>query len=109
MVSWVIFDANYNIFLLFQVIDRYYSRTGLPAAKGSRDFKDKISACQRYKNYETWVNTDGINTRLKQEAKYFALEYKRAIVSPINDLALDNAINLAVEEMEKEITLLGKD
>ena len=27
----------------------------------------------------------------------------------INDLALDNALNLAVEEMEKEITLLGKD
>ena len=47
----------------------------MPAAKGSRDFKDKISACQRYKNYENWVNTDGINTRLKQEAKYFALEY----------------------------------
>ena len=104
-----VFYSNVNAFFVFKVIDRYYSRTGLPAEKGSRDFKDKISACQRYKNYETWVNTDGINTKLKQEAKYFALEYKRAIVSPINDLALDNALNLAVEEMEKEITLLGKD
>ena len=81
----------------------------MPSEKGSNDFKDKVSACQRYKNYEDWINTDGSNARLKREAKYFALEYKRAIISSISDEALDNAINLAATELEKEINLLGKE
>ena len=89
------------------MIDRYYSRFGLPAKKGSSNYNDKLSACHRYKNYEDWYNPDGSNAKLKREAKYFALEYKRAIVSSVSDMALDNAINLAADELEKEITLLG--
>ena len=53
------------------------------------------------------MNAGGSNARLKNEAKYFALEYKKLIVSSISDAALDYAINLASEELEKEISLLG--
>lgn len=91
-----------------QVLDRYYSRFGLPAEKGSSDYKDKVSACQRYKNYEQWMNSGGSSVTLKREAKYFATEYARTIVSPISDAALDNAIDLAAKELEREITLLGR-
>ena len=89
------------------MIDRYYSRFGLPSEKGSSDYDNKVSACQRYKNYENWINADGNNAKLKNEAKYFALEYKKLIVSSISERALDNAIAFAAAELEKEITLLG--
>ena len=89
------------------MIDRYYSRFGLPSEKGSNDNGNKVSACQRYKNYENWINADGNNAKLKNEAKYFAIEYKKLIVSSISERALDNAIAFAAAELEKEITLLG--
>ena len=53
------------------------------------------------------MNAGGNNAKLKNEAKYFALEYKKLIVSSISDAALDYAINMASEELEKEISLLG--
>ena len=79
----------------------------MPAEKGSSDYNNRISACQRYKNYENWMNNDGNNAQLRREAKYFALEYKKLIVSSISDVALDNAIISAAAELEREITLLG--
>ena len=53
------------------------------------------------------MNAGGSNAKLKNEAKYFALEYKKLIVSSISDAALDYAINMASDELEKEISLLG--
>ena len=53
------------------------------------------------------MNAGASNAKLKNEAKYFALEYKKLIVSPISDAALDYAINMASDELEKEISLLG--
>ena len=53
------------------------------------------------------MNEAGNNAKLKNEAKYFALEYKKLIVSSISEKALDNAIAFAATELEKEITLLG--
>ena len=83
---------------LSQILNMYYSVYGI------RDHGEKLSACERYRNYYELIDA----AKLTQEAFVFGAELRNTLVVPIDENSLKVSIDRAKEKLDNAVAILDQ-